>query len=242
MNIRYIRTFAAALIAAVCISFFAFAQGPEKVRSGVVRSTDGGTLSKVWVQELGTWRGRFTEADGSFQFAGGKAVTLLFDKDGFRPQIRLTTGSEGADELSVVMVHEVSGALNLRSCRRQREFSLCEIELPKVPGLRIERWHGVESHGYNAKYKQDGFLGELTSETGVHVGGMSPKPEWVAGLSSFTVRSLRCGCETRFDLRGTTQAGLQSRWVGGFGFVEYSKVPGAVARAFDKAIDNGCCR
>jgi len=107
----------------------------------------------------------------------------------------------------------------------------------------MKRWHGVESHGYYARYERDGFVAELSSETGVHVGGLSPRPAWVAGLSSFTIRSLRCGGEQWIDLRGVTETGLEStRWVGGIGFVEYSKVPGPVARAFDKAIDNGCCR
>jgi len=219
------------------------AEAPDKVQSGVVRSTDGGHLSQVWVQELGTWRGRPTEADGRFQFPGGKPITLLFYKDGFRPQIRVTTGAEDADGLSVVLEREASAALILRSCGRQRGCPLCEIELSRVRGLRMKRWHGVESHGYYARYERDGFVAELSSETGVHVGGLSPRPAWVAGLSSFTIRSLRCGGEQWIDLRGVTETGLEStRWVGGIGFVEYSKVPGPVARAFDKAIDNGCCR
>jgi hypothetical protein len=242
MNLRYVRTFVVALVAAVGISSAAFAQAAEKVGSSVVRSTDGGILSQVWVQELGARRGRLIGPDGRFQFTVGKPVTLLFYKGGFRPQIRVTTGSEGTDDLSVLLDHEAVAAVSLRFCRRQRGCPLCEIEPFKVPGLRIKRIHNIEYDGYDATYRHGGSCGVLSSVTGVHVGGLSPTPAWVAGLSSFTVRSVRCGGEQWFDLRGVTEAGLESRWVGGAGYVEYSKVPGPVARAFDKAIDNGCCR
>jgi len=231
------------IVFASCVSSIALAQAGANVRQGVIRSTDGAVLKLVWVQELGTWNGRLTDADGQFQFPAGKPATLLFDKDGFRPEIRLTTGSEGPDDMSVVLEPEARAALNLRSCRRRGGCPFCELELAKAPGLQIARGGDVDFAAYYATYKRGGFFGELGSMTGVHVGGLTPTPAWVAGLSSFTVRSLRCGGDQWIDLRGVSPQGLESRWVGyAVGHVEYSNVPTPVARIFDKAIDGGCCR
>jgi hypothetical protein len=237
-----IRRFVVALIAAGGFVSSAPAQAPENIQPGVVRSIDGRLLDQVWVQELGTWRGRNTEANGRFGFPGGKPATLLFFKGGFRPLIRATTGSEGLDGISVVLEPEPRAALNLRSCRRHVGL-LPELQPARVPGLQLRRAGDVDFAGYYATYKHDGFLGELSSMTGIHVGGETPTPEWVAGLSSFTVRSLTCGGDQWFDLRGATETGLESRWIGeGGSHVEYSKVPAPVAKVLDKALDNGCCR
>jgi hypothetical protein len=246
MNPRRVRTairrFAVALIAAVDFASSAPAQVPENTQSGVVRSTDGRLLEQVWVQELGASWGRGTEADGRFEFPGGKPATLLLFKGGFRPQIRLTTGSEGLDGTSVVIEPEPRAALNLRSCGRHVGL-LPELRPARVPGLQLRRAGDVDFAGYYATYKHDGVLGDLSSMTGIHVGGETPTPDWVAGLSSFTVRSLMCGGDQWFDLRGATETGLQSRWIGeGGSHVEYSKVPAPVAKVLDKALDNGCCR
>jgi len=71
---------------------------------------------------------------------------------------------------------------------------------------------------------------------------MTPTRDWVAGLKSPPVGSLTCGGNQWFDLRGVTDSGLQSRWLGGLDSeVVYSKIPTSVAKIFDKAIDKGCC-
>lgn len=78
--------------------------------------------------------------------------------------------------------------------------------------------------------------------TGVHVGGLTPAPAWVGGLSGFSVGTIGCGGVQWIDLRGSSAGGLESRWVGyGLSFLQYSKVPPDAARAFDRAIEGGCC-
>ena len=194
------------------------------------------------VQELGASRGRDADSSGQFQFPRGKPVTILFLKDGFSPQIRMISGSEDLNSLSVVLEPESKTALKLRSCRRER-WLLPELDPAKVRGLQFRRHPNIEYASYSATYKYGGSVAYLSSMTGIHVGGLTPTPEWVAGLSAFTVRSLMCGGTQWFDLRGATDTALQSRWVGTAGsHVECSKVPAPVAQVLDKAIDNGCCR
>lgn len=164
-------------------------------------------------------------------------------KDGFRPEIRSVTGSEGTTELNVPLEPESGVSPSLRSCRSQRPGPLRELELGSARGLELKRGGDVDFTGYAAKYKANGSVASLTSMTGIHVSGLTPTPDWVAGLSAFTVRAVRCGGFQWIDLRGVSAGGLQSRWIGyAFGHVEYSKVPLGAARRFDDAIDRGCCR
>ena len=97
--------------------------------------------------------------------------------------------------------------------------------------------------GYDATYDHGGSRWHLSSNTGIYVRGLTPQPDWVAGLLSLTVRSLRCGEDQWVDLRGVSDAGMKSRWIGyAFSHVEYSKVPPQVASVFDKAIDRASCK
>ena len=233
--------FVVAFIAMSSCSSLAVAQAPRPAHWGVVRSTDGRLLAKVWVQELGARRGRETEAGGDFDLPVRKPASLLFFKPGFRPQIRVTTGSEGIEGLTVVLEPEARADLNLRPCTGHR-WPLPELRAAKVRGLEVRRGRNIEYASYDATYKYGGSVRYLSSRTGIHQSCLTPTPGWVAGLSSFTVRSLSCGGDQWFDLHGVTETGLESRWVGdGGGCVEYSKVPALVARVFDQAIDNGCC-
>lgn len=228
-------------ITASCSLRSALAQGASSLRTGVVRSPVGRPITQVWVQQLGAWSGSFTKADGRFMFAAGTS-TLLFVRDGFQPEIRLVTGADDDRELSVVLEPEQAAALTLRSCGLLGA-ALREIEPAKVRGLKLKHGGDVDFTAYAADYSYGRSVWHLTSMTGIHAGGLTPTPDWVAGISSFTVRSLKCGGEQWFDLRGASVEGRESRWVSeGLSHVEYSNVPTPVARVFDKAIDNGCCR
>jgi hypothetical protein len=212
----------------------------ESLGKGTVKSMSGVPLAQVWVQELGTWRGSLTKADGAFMFLLGKPATLLLAKDGFRPEIISTTGTETDGELSVLL-HPESEMVNLRRCRRQRHGSLPELELGRTPQVHVKRGGDVDFTAYAATYTTSGEV--LRSMTGLHVAGLTPTPDWAKGLSSFTVRSIKCGGVQWIDLRGVSSDGLRSRWVGwAASHLEYSKVSKSAALAFDRAIDHGCCR
>jgi hypothetical protein len=232
-----------ALAAAVRTTPQASAQAPKTVRTGVVQSVDGVPLKFVWVQELGALRGRLTEADGQFAYPAGRRATLLFVKDGFRPEIRVTGGSEAGGELFVVLQPEDKPARSLPFCYRHGQNTIHELELGGVRGVQVRRNRDADYVEYSATYDYGGRVVRLSSMSGIHVAGLTPTTEWLRGLESLTVRSLRVGDDQWFDLRGTSAEGLESRWVGyAFAHVEYSRVPPPVARVFDKAIDNGCCR
>jgi len=229
------------LIAGSWFSSCFVAQAQDNVRWGVVRSNDGKTMDRVWVQKLGAWW-RATEADGRFDFPSGEApITLLFFKDGFRPQLRVVGTSEGLDGLTVVLEPETAAAVKLRSCRQHGRL-LPVLEPLRVQGLRLRQLRDAEYAGYSGTYEYHGSPAEFWSSTGVHSGAMTPTRDWVAGLKSLAVGSLTCGGNQWFDLRGATDSGLESRWLGGLDSeVVYSKVPAPVADVFDKAIDKGCC-
>lgn len=240
-------------IAVVLISFALFAMGPSghsgreqavwPQRTGVVRSPTGSPLGLVWVQELGTWNGRLTEVDGGFRFPADKPITLLFAKDGFMPKIWTTSASKGLGDLSIVMDLEPAGTISLRSCGRLGSGPLRELEPATTHGMQATRRSGSDFIAYSAKYITGGSVVFVSGSTGIHVAGLTPTPDWVAGLSSFTVRAFRCGGFQWIDLRGVSSQGLQSRWVGyPFGDLAYSRIPATAAGVLDKAIDNGCCR
>src|SRR5215470_9421549 len=89
-------SFTAALTAVSGLLLIAHAQSTVGVRHGVVRSANGEPLDRVWVQQLGTWRGGPTLA-GRFEFPTSKSVTLLLVRDGFEPQVRVVSASEDRD-------------------------------------------------------------------------------------------------------------------------------------------------
>ena len=230
------------LVAGSCIPSASLAQTSKYPRTGEVRSSEGSPLTQVWVQPLGSWEGSLTKADGEFLLPSGKS-TLLFLKDGFRPEIRALTGSENSGDVSVVLEPEPKAALTLRPCRRQGGNPLAELEPASTRGVHLKRGGDVDFGAYDATYSYGGSIWDCGSMTGIHVQGLTPSPAWVAGVSSLTVRSLKCGDYQWFDLRGTSAEGRISRWIGySFSHVEYSKVPPEVSRVFDKAIDTGCCR
>jgi hypothetical protein len=234
--------FVVAVVAAGCLSSSSIAQAPKPARAGLVRSSDGSPLNQVWVQHIGAWGGSLTKADGRFLLPTGKS-TLLFVKDGFRPEIRVITSSEDNGGLSVVLEPEPKAAVILPSCKLQGGSPLLELQPARFRGVQLKRGGDVDFGAYDATYRYGGSVWDFRSMTGIHVQGVIPTPEWAAGLSSFTVRSLKCGDYQWFDLRGTSASGHESRWVGySCSHVEYSNVPSPVARVFDKAIDNGCCR
>jgi hypothetical protein len=217
---------------------------PAETRGrGTVRSPIGAPLPGVWVQELGARDGAPTNTDGVFTFPLGKPVALLLAKDGFRPEIVRATGTERDNELNVVMRPEPD-ALSLPSCKGRGQPVLPELELAKSPRVQVKRGGEVDFIGYTATYHKNGRApAMLESMTGIHVGAPAPLPHWVEGLSSLIVRSIRCGGVQWIDLRGVSNGGLRSRWVGyGQSYVAYSKVPTEAANIFDRAIDNGCCR
>ena len=118
---------------------------------------------------------------------------------------------------------------------------LPELEVKKTPQVHLTRGRDVEFVTYIATFTKSGE--ELASMTGIHAGGLTPAPDWVKGLSSFTVRGIDCGDVQWIDLRGASEGGLRSRWVGyAFSSAQYSRVAEEAAQAFDRAIDNGCCR
>jgi len=207
---------------------------------GTVNMAHGEGVSGVWVQELGSWRGELTKADGAFHFPRGRATTLLFVKDGLQPQVRQVTGGEG--ELNLVMQPTSGSSISLGTCEQQSRAQLPEIELARNHGIRIRRGGDVDFVAYAATYTAKGASAVLTSMTGIHVAGLTPEPGWVVGLSQFTVGSITCGGVQWIDLRGTSGSGLESRWIGyGLSHLAYSKVPTEAAHAFDRAIERGCC-
>jgi len=220
----------------------AISQAPQR-GTGLVYSASGQPLEGVWVQELGTWNGTRTKADAVFSFGLGKPETLLLAKDGFQPRIVTTSGTERPGELRVIMEPSHEASLSIGSCKRQWPGPLRELEIRRAAQLRVTRGGDVDFRGYSATYVKDRTPFSLSSMTGMHVSGLTPTPDWVAGLSGLSVRSIKCGGFEWIDLRGVSALGLESRWVGySFGHLEYSKVPGNAARVFDAAIDNGCCR
>jgi hypothetical protein len=228
----------------VPLTICAIALLAQRLGSGTARSTTGEPLEHVWVQELGAWSGALTTADGVFAFTLGKPATLLLSKDGFRPEIRLTAGTEKQGELTVVMQPAPDASLKLPSCERQGAGPLRELKLGTTGKLHVKSGGGADFVGYSATYaKNRATAAVLSSMTGIHVAGLTPTPDWVRGLSSFTLRTIECGGVQWTDLRGVSETGLQSRWVGySLSHLEYSKVSPEAARAFDSAIDNGCCR
>jgi hypothetical protein len=125
-------------------------QSRPPLLAGTVRSAGGGPLAGVWVQELGLLRGELTKPDGGFRFHRGKAVVLLFAKDGFRPLLRAAAGVEN----SVVMEPETGTPLVIGSCRKQGRSPIRELEIAKVHGLQVTRIAGPETIGYQARYMQ----------------------------------------------------------------------------------------
>ncbi len=216
----------------------------QRLVSGTVKSTAGAPLDRVWVQQLGTWKGSFTKADGVFSFPLGEPAALLLARDGYTPEIIATTGSERDGEQTVTMRRDTDAALNIRACRRPGTGLFPELELEPASNVKVKHGGEVDFAGYTATYRANGKpSGVLASMTGVHVAGLTLTPDWVKGLSSLTVGSVKCGAVQEIDLRGVSEGGLRSRWIGyAFGYAEYSRVPEKVAAAFDRAIDHGCCR
>jgi hypothetical protein len=212
----------------------------ETLGKGTVKSPSGAPLGQVWVQELGTWKGSLTKTDGAFMFPLGKPTTLLLTKDDFRPEIISTTGAGTDPELGVVL-HPEPNTANLRCCMRQRHGLLPEFELGKTSQVEVKHDGGADFVAYTASITTTGEV--LKSVTGLHVAGLTPTPDWAKGLSSLTVRSIKCGGVQWIDLRGVSDDGLGSRWIGwGASQLEYSKVSKKAALLFDRAIDKGCCR
>lgn len=210
---------------------------------GTVRSVGGEPLKLVWVQELGSWNGSLTKADGRFLLPSGKATTLLFDKPGYRPKLRTLGGSEAQADWSITLEPEGQAALDLRSCQPVRSGSIHQIKLAPVRGLKIKRGREVDFAAFSAMFTYQGAVAYISGSNGIHVAGMTPTPDWSDGVSSLSVQSVKCGGDYWFDLRGSSPGGLESRWVGyAFAHVEYSKVAAPVARVLDKSIDGGCCR
>jgi hypothetical protein len=206
---------------------------------GVVTGPAGEPLSNVWVQELGAWSGTVTKADGVFGFPLGRKLTLLFAREGSGPEIRMVAGTE--PELSQIMLPLSDTPASLSPCRDRGQGLLIEIDLAKVPSLVVKRGGDVDFFGYTATYTAKGATAILSSMTGMHIAGLTPTPDWVKGISSFTVQSLKCGSVQWIDLRGVSGAGFESRWIGfPQGFLEYSNVPSEAARTFDHAIGGAC--
>jgi hypothetical protein len=206
-----------------------------------VRSPDGEPLGLVWVQELGAPAGNLTKPDGIFILKPGKAAAVLFEKAGFVPEIRLITPSEEKElEVTLRLTPEIP---TLESCKQMSAGPIRELRAAKSRSLQIRDFRDVDFVGYSATYSAQGSTAQLSSVTGIFNPGLTPPPDWVSGLSSFTVRGIRCGGEQWVDLRGESAEGLKSRWVGyPLSHVAYSKVSAQAARALDAAIDNGCCR
>jgi hypothetical protein len=216
----------------------AYSQG-----SGVVLSADGRPLPGVWVQELGARTGYLTGADGGFSFPAGKSFVMLFYKQGLRPEVRDISASDAGSNLSVVLRPESAATLNLRLCRRQTANPIHQLEIARVQGIRLRRAGDVDFASYSGAFRFNGAVSYISGMSGVHVGGLTPTPDWARGISSVTIRSFWCGEDGWLDLRGKSAGGGESRWIGyPFAFVEYSNVPSPVANLFDKAIDHGCCR
>jgi hypothetical protein len=208
-------------------------------REGVVRSEDGRPLERVWVQELGARRGELTKANGRFQFARGS--TLLFYAHGFRPQVRAVPTADEA-MMQVIMAQETAPAAGFRSCRREKPGMIRRLRPQLLDRMHITSCNDADysSHDITYNYGKKCYL--LQSMTGIHVAPLAPSGEWVSDLSSFSVEGRSCGSDRWFDLRGTTPDGLVSRWLAyPFSYIEYSKVPKAVAEVFDRALENGCC-
>ena len=207
---------------------------------GKVITQAGDPLAGVWVQELGSWNGGRTKTDGVFRFPMGRPTILLVAKNGFRPEVVPVTGAKG--ELNLVILPESGRSVSLGICKRRTENPFPEIEIAKMHGIIVKRETGVDFIGYAATYAANGTAAVLSSMTGIHVAGLTPAPAWVEGLSGFTVRTVKCGGEEWIDVRGTSSAGLESRWIGyALSHLAYSKVSGEAARAFDLAIEGGCC-
>jgi hypothetical protein len=207
---------------------------------GVVTGPGGEPLSNVWVQELGAWTGTVTKADGVFAFPLGRKLTLLFAGQGLRPEIRMMAGTDTESSLTMLPLSDTPASVSL--CRDRGQGPLIEIELAKIPSLVVKRGGDVDFFGYTAAYTAKGATAILSSMTGMHAAGLTPTPDWVKGISSFSVQSLRCGKVQWIDLRGASGAGLESRWIGyPQGQLEYTRVPSEAARTFDRAIGAGCC-
>jgi hypothetical protein len=220
-----------------------FAQSDESPTYGYVRSADGTVLGQVWVQELGKPRGCFSGVSGEFQLSMKRAVTLLFVKDGFRPALRTITSTKEDGQISVVLDPEPSAALKLPLCQRHGIIPIREVVSKNMRHIILTPGKNVDFSSYVAYYEHKGSELYFASMAGVHVAGETPTPEWVAGVTSLSVRSMKCGDSLGFDLRGSTGLGVASRWIGLPGsHVEYSRIPSSVARIFDEAIDGGCCR
>ena len=154
--------------------------------TGVVRSADGPPLGDVWVVELGEWGGNRSQADGSFQFRSGRPTVLLFTKEGFRSQLRATTGSERPDELSVQLEVESDPRRVLARCDNREAGSsnpLRVLKLRKSSGIQVKKGGDVDFTSYAATYTRHGLAALLSSQTGPLTRGLSPTPDWTKGLS-----------------------------------------------------------
>lgn len=111
----------------------------DSTRGGIVRSPDGRPLSSVWVQELGTWDGNYTKADGRFLIPTDKPTRLLFVKDGYEPQLQATPGSANSGVWAVLLEPERAHAVVLRSSFRPSKSQFHELELARMLGLQTKR-------------------------------------------------------------------------------------------------------
>jgi hypothetical protein len=228
------------LLSLILLSTTAITGSAQPLGVGTINTQTGEPLSHVWVQEIGSWNGSLTKGDGIFLFHIGTPVTLMFAKDGFRPQVREVTGTD--NELNVVMTPAAGRSARLGDCNRRSDVTFPEIRVAKTHGILLKRETGTDFVGYTATYRSKRVAAVLSSMTGIHVAGLTPTPTWAEGLSRFTVGSLTCGGVQWIDLRGFSGEGLESRWIGyGLGHLEYSKAPAEAARAFDSAIERGCC-
>lgn len=185
-----------------------------------------------------------TNADGVFAFDPEKSATLLLAKDGFLPELVHTNSAESGGRINVVMRPETEPSLILPSCGQGRGEVFRELELAKRRSIRVTRGGDVDYICYSATYRAKGLTAVLGSSAGIYISGLAPSPEWLRGLSSLSLRSINCGGKQWIDLRGVSEgSGQESRWIGyAMSYVEYSNLPTEAARAFDIAIERGCCR
>lgn len=212
-----------------------FAQNSVK---GLVRSTSGTPIAKVWVH-CGGSRDTETDARGEFTLSC-RGKVIFFRHDDYKPVALIS--SKLSDLVAVTMENSKGTEATVPSCEQSPNqfFSYHKINIPEGDNLKLG--HDVDYTEFYLKHESEKSVYYLHGMEGPHATIGFPMERLITDSVEFTAGTRRNGEVVLLDFRGLKADGTFWRFVGTVGFLlSYENASLAASTHFDKII-NGACR
>jgi hypothetical protein len=211
--------------------------------SGTVRSSEGIPVEGAWVHNLSRLSAQIrTSHDGRFRLPGDAGHVLLIESSDYQPTIKIY--NPGSSEWLIILRPDPHPAL-LPRCRdgraaEGRVFRELVVKRPR----RARESSDIDFRGYEVPFGRGANRVWMTVMSGPTVSHGVPSPQWIEGLTQFEVRKLIVDDSPPWlDVRGRTNDGGYSRWVGySRSTAEYSAVSKKAATYFNLLLDTACAR